>query len=94
MIREVKKEGITFGELPNKYEAGTMATAQVIAFGESIKFINKIGIENIEKHDSNISYVYLPKNISYDHIWDQGLIEHDTTQLSSLSNLLIAYQNR
>ena len=44
MIREVKKEGITFGELPNKYEAGTMATAQVIAFGESIKFINKIGI--------------------------------------------------
>ena len=53
MIREVKKEGITFGELPNKYEAGTMATAQVIAFGESIKFINKIGIENIEKHDGN-----------------------------------------
>ena len=33
MIREVKKEGITYGDLPNKYEAGTMATAQVIAFG-------------------------------------------------------------
>ena len=55
MIREVKKEGITFGGLPNKYEAGTMATAQVIAFGESIKFINKIGIENIEKHERELT---------------------------------------
>ena len=55
MIREVKKEGITFGELPNKYAAGTMATAQVIAFGESIKFINKIGIENIEKHERELT---------------------------------------
>jgi len=49
MIGEVKKEGITFGDLPNKYEAGTMATAQVIAFGESINFINKLGIEKIEE---------------------------------------------
>ena len=54
MIREVKKEGITYGDLPNKYEAGTMATAQVIAFGESIKFLNKIGINNIEKHESEL----------------------------------------
>ena len=41
MIREVKKEEITYGDLPNKYEAGTMATAQVIAFNESIKFLKK-----------------------------------------------------
>ena len=32
-----------------------MATAQVIAFGESIKFLNQIGIENIEKHESEIT---------------------------------------
>ena len=55
MIREVKKEGISFGDLPNKYEAGTMATAQVIAFGESIKFINEIGIENIAKHEAELT---------------------------------------
>ena len=39
MIREVKKDRITYGDLPNKYEAGTMATAQVIAFDQSIKFL-------------------------------------------------------
>ena len=55
MIGEVKKEGITFGELPNKYEAGTMATAQVIAFGESINFINKLGIEKIEEHERELT---------------------------------------
>ena len=55
MINEVKKDGITFGELPNKYEAGTMATAQVIAFAESIKFLNQIGIENIEKHENELT---------------------------------------
>ena len=54
MIGEVKKEGITYGDLPNKYEAGTMATAQVIAFDESIKFLNKIGIDNIIKHEKEL----------------------------------------
>ena len=54
MIQEVNKNGITFGDLPNKYEAGTMATAQVIAFNESIKFIENIGIENIQKHEAEL----------------------------------------
>ena len=54
MIGEVKKEGITYGDLPNKFEAGTMATAQVIAFGESINFLNKIGINNIIKHEQEL----------------------------------------
>ncbi len=31
-----------------------MATAQVIAFGESIKFLNQIGIENIEKYEKKL----------------------------------------
>ena len=54
MIREVKKEGISYGDLPNKYEAGTMATAQVIAFNESIKFLEKIGINNIVSHEKEL----------------------------------------
>ena len=67
MIKEVKKELITYGDLPNKYEAGTMATAQVIAFNESIKFLNKIGINNIENHEKELieyGYEVLRKNNS------------------------------
>ena len=54
MIKEVKKDGISYGDLPNKYEAGTMATAQVIAFDQSIKFLEKIGINNIIKHEREL----------------------------------------
>ena len=55
MINEVKKDRISYGDLPNKYEAGTMATAQVIAFDQSIKFLEKIGIENMIKHEARIN---------------------------------------
>jgi len=54
MIKEVKKDEISYGDLPNKYEAGTMATAQVIAFDQSIKFLEKIGINNIIKHEREL----------------------------------------
>jgi len=54
MIKEVKKQGISYGDLPNKYEAGTMATAQVIAFNESIKFLEKVGIEKLQNYEKDI----------------------------------------
>jgi len=54
MINEVKKDRVSYGDLPNKYEAGTMATAQVIAFDQSIKFLEKVGIENIVKHEQEL----------------------------------------
>ena len=54
MIKEVKKNGISYGDLPNKYEAGTMATAQVIAFDQSIKFLESIGIDNVIEHEKKL----------------------------------------
>ena len=54
MISDVNKDNISFGDLPNKFEAGTMATAQVIAFDESIKFLNKIGIDNVINHENEL----------------------------------------
>ena len=45
MISEVLKEKVTFAETPTKFEAGTMQTAEVVAFSEAIKFIEKIGIQ-------------------------------------------------
>ena len=45
MINEVKKDRISYGDLPNKYEAGTMATAQVIAFDQSIKFLESVELK-------------------------------------------------
>ncbi|MDP6680911.1 MAG: cysteine desulfurase [Pelagibacteraceae bacterium] len=61
MISEVKKDKITYASVPEKYEAGTMPTAEVVAFNESIKFIQSIGIENIMKHEKEITDYALEK---------------------------------
>ena len=45
----------------SKFEAGTMPTAEVVAFNESIKFINSIGMNNIIKHEKEITDYALEK---------------------------------
>jgi len=52
---------ITYASLPEKYEAGTMPTAEVVAFNESIKFMKSIGIENIVKHEKELTNYALEK---------------------------------
>ena len=54
MISEVKKDKITYAESPTKFEAGTMQTAEVVAFAQSIKFIQNLGIKNIENHENQV----------------------------------------
>ena len=54
MINEVLKDKVTFASTPTKFEAGTMQTAEVVAFSEAIKFIEELGINNIQKHENEI----------------------------------------
>ena len=54
MIEEVKKDKITFPGSPTKYEAGTLQTAEVVGFSESLKFIQDVGIKNIMQHEKEI----------------------------------------
>ena len=55
MIEEVKKDNITFPRSPTKYEAGTLQTAEVVGFSESIRFIQDVGIKNIMQHEKEIT---------------------------------------
>ena len=54
MIEEVKKDKITFPGSPTKYEAGTLQTAEVVGFAESIRFLEEVGIKNIMEHEKKI----------------------------------------
>ena len=54
MINDVKKAEISFAPNFTKFEAGTMQTAEVVAFSESIKFIENLGIKNIENHENEL----------------------------------------
>ena len=61
MISEVLKEKVTFAETPTKFEAGTMQTAEVVAFSEALKFIEELGIKNIQNHENEIMEYGLEK---------------------------------
>ena len=61
MINEVKKEDITFADAYTKFEAGTMQTAEVVAFAESLNFIEDLGIKNIASHENEILQYGLEK---------------------------------
>ena len=55
MIQDVYKETSTWAELPHKFEAGTPAIAEAIGLAEAIKYINKIGLDNIKNYEKQIT---------------------------------------
>jgi len=61
MIDYVSKKDIAYARGVWKMEAGTMPTAEVIALNESVNFINKIGKENIIKHEIALTQIALEK---------------------------------
>lgn len=54
MIKEVQFSGTTYNDLPYKYEAGTPNIADVVAFKESLSYINKIGKTFIQQHEASL----------------------------------------
>jgi cysteine desulfurase/selenocysteine lyase len=54
MIKTVTFEKTTYDELPHKFEAGTPNIAGGIGFGSVIEYVNRIGLENILKHENDL----------------------------------------
>jgi cysteine desulfurase / selenocysteine lyase len=55
MIRAVKVEGTTWGEVPAKFEAGTQPIAEAVGFGAAIDYISEIGLDAIERHEHELA---------------------------------------
>lgn len=54
MIAEVTFEKTTYAGLPHKFEAGTPNICGGIAFGAAIDYLNRIGFEVIEAHETEL----------------------------------------
>jgi len=54
MIKEVTFEKTTYNDLPYKYEAGTPNIADTIAFKAALDFVNKVGKDNIRRHEEEL----------------------------------------
>jgi len=55
MIDEVYIDRTTYKSPPHKFEAGTPAIGEIIAFKEAINFLNKIGMDNVRKHEEKLT---------------------------------------
>ena len=51
MIRSVALEESTWGEVPQKFEAGTPNIADTIAFGAAVDYLQGLGMENVRAHE-------------------------------------------
>ena len=59
MIGIVEDNSATWAILPDKFEAGTPLLAQAAGLGATIKYLNSIGLENIEKYTKELTeYMY------------------------------------
>ena len=61
MIRSVRFEGTTWGELPAKFEAGTQPIGEAVGFGAAIDYLNEVGMEAIEEHEHALAVYALER---------------------------------
>lgn len=54
MIREVRRDGITYNVPPHKFEAGTPGIVQMIGLGAALEYLQSLGMETIARHEADI----------------------------------------
>ena len=55
MIADVRVDGFTTAPLPNKFEAGTPAIAEVIALGTAVDYLTGLGMHEVRRHEIELS---------------------------------------
>jgi len=61
MIRSVKLEETTWGQIPFKFEAGTQPIAEAVGFGAAVDYLTDVGIGAIEEHERELLVYALDK---------------------------------
>ncbi|MDO5669558.1 MAG: cysteine desulfurase [Corynebacterium sp.] len=55
MIEVVKMEGSTFAPAPQRFEAGTQMTSQVVGLGAAVEFLTELGMDNVHAHEQELT---------------------------------------
>lgn len=59
MIEVVTMERTTFATPPQRFEAGTMMTSQVVGLGAAVKYLQGLGMDNVVKHEHELTALAL-----------------------------------
>lgn len=61
MINRVTLDGTEFADLPDRFDAGTPNVADAIGLSAAVEYLKKIGMENIRKHEMELTRYALEK---------------------------------
>jgi cysteine desulfurase/selenocysteine lyase len=76
MIREVRFDRVTWADLPHKFEGGTPNIADVIAFDAALTYLEEIGMENVRRHEMELTQYAIEQLSQLDGIEIQGPLEY------------------
>lgn len=55
MIQKVTMEGSIFADAPQKFEAGTQMTSQVVGLGAAVAYLNELGMDKVAAHEHELT---------------------------------------
>lgn len=67
---------ISLAEIPYRFEAGTPNISGIISFGEAIKFLNMVGLDNIERIEKHLRKYLINelKKIDYVKVYNEDIL--------------------
>ena len=84
MIDQVTFERTTYNELPFKFEAGTPSVGDVLGLGAAIDFIQREGIDNIGRHETELLNYATRRLLAIPHLRIYGTAPHKAGVVSFL----------
>ncbi|MCV6595421.1 MAG: cysteine desulfurase [Silicimonas sp.] len=73
MIREVRKDAITWNDPPMKFEAGTPGIVQQIGLGVALDYLMALGMENVAAHEDRLRDYTMDKLAGLNWLHQQGI---------------------
>lgn len=55
MVEKVTMEGTTFTVAPQRFEAGTQMTSQVVGLGAAVRYLQNLGMDNVAAHEHDLT---------------------------------------
>jgi cysteine desulfurase / selenocysteine lyase len=75
MIRDVTLESASWNDVPHKFEAGTMPIAEAIGLAAAVDYLEAIGMEEIRRHEKDLTGYALEALAGMDDITVHGPAE-------------------
>ncbi|MDG6929733.1 MAG: SufS family cysteine desulfurase [Nitrososphaerota archaeon] len=82
MVKEVHAEGQEWNDVPWKFEPGTPNFAGAIGFGEAVKYLEKIGMGDIELYEKKLGRALVEELTKIDGLEYIGPMENRASLLS------------